>query len=79
MVAIMLAEKEIQPSSSPSRPASQSSARELNPSLDINALKLTEMGYVPSLKGNYSVFSMLGVGLSLLNSWFAISAALNHE
>lgn len=64
-------EKEI--SSSPARPVSPSS---LKHSLDNDALKLTEMGYVPSLKRNYSVFSILGVGFSLTNSWFAISAAL---
>ena len=67
----MASEKEI--TGSPARAASPSS---LKPSLDNDALKLTEMGYVPSLKRNYSVFSILGVGFSLTNSWFAISAAL---
>ncbi|KAL9099532.1 MAG: hypothetical protein Q9163_004980 [Psora crenata] len=44
--------------------------------LDHDALKLAEMGYIPSLKRNYTIFSILGAGFSLTNSWFAISAAL---
>ena len=70
----MSSEKEIQHNQS--RSHSQSSTPDLKPSLDNDALKLTEMGYVPSLKRNYSVFSILGVGFSLTNSWFAISAAM---
>jgi len=34
------------------------------------------MGYVQDMKRNYSVWSVLGVGFSLTNSWFGISAAL---
>jgi len=45
-------------------------------SLDTDALKLAGMGYTQDLKRNYSVLSVLGVGFSLTNSWFAISAAL---
>ena len=45
-------------------------------SLDLDALKLAEMGYAQDMKRNYSVISVLGVGFSLTNSWFAISAAL---
>ena len=45
-------------------------------SLDSDALKLAEMGYTQDMKRNYSVISVLGVGFSLTNSWFAISAAL---
>lgn len=67
----MSTEKEI--NSPTSRPVSHSSQK---PSLDHDALKLTEMGYLPVLKRNYSVLSILGVGFSLTNSWFAISAAL---
>lgn len=44
--------------------------------LDLDALKLVEMGYTQDLKRNYSVISVLGVGFSLTNSWFGISAAL---
>lgn len=34
------------------------------------------MGYSQDMKRNFSVFSVLGVGFSLTNSWFGISAAL---
>jgi choline transport protein len=45
-------------------------------SVDNDALKLAEMGYSQDLRRNFSVWSVLGVGFSLTNSWFAISAAL---
>ena len=45
-------------------------------SLDSDAQKLAEMGYSQDLRRNYSVLSVLGVGFSLTNSWFGISAAL---
>ncbi|KAF1991637.1 amino acid transporter [Aulographum hederae CBS 113979] len=45
-------------------------------SLDADALKLAEMGYAQDMKRNFSVWSVLGVGFSLTNSWFGISAAL---
>ena len=45
-------------------------------SLDTDALALTQMGYTPTLKRNYTWFSLLGVGFSLTNSWWGISAAL---
>jgi choline transport protein len=38
--------------------------------------KLLEMGYQQDMRRNFSVWSVLGVGFSLTNSWFAISAAL---
>ena len=44
--------------------------------IDQEALKLAEMGYHQSLARNYSLLSILGVGFSLTNSWFGISAAL---
>lgn len=56
-------------------PASNLSNEDLK-SLDSDALKLTSMGYKPALRRNYSVLSVLAVGFSLTNSWFAISAAL---
>lgn len=44
--------------------------------LDADALKLAEMGYVQDMRRNFSVWSVLGVGFSLTNSWFGISAAM---
>jgi choline transport protein len=44
--------------------------------VDLNALKLAEMGYTQDMSRNFSVWSVLGVGFSLTNSWFGISAAL---
>ena len=44
--------------------------------LDVDAFKLAEMGYQQDMKRNFSVWSVLGVGFSLTNSWFAISSAL---
>ncbi|KAF1916823.1 amino acid/polyamine transporter I [Ampelomyces quisqualis] len=45
-------------------------------SIDVDALKLAEMGYSQDMGRNFSVWSVLGVGFSLTNSWFGISAAL---
>lgn len=40
-------------------------------------LKLAaDTGYVPELRRNFSVWSLLGVGFGLTNSWFGISASL---
>jgi choline transport protein len=47
-----------------------------NSSVDVDALKLAEMGYTQDMSRNFSVWSVLGVGFSLTNSWFGISAAL---
>ncbi|KAI9752349.1 MAG: multiprotein-bridging factor 1 [Chaenotheca gracillima] len=44
--------------------------------IDSDALKLAEMGYSQDMQRNFSVWSVLGVGFSLTNSWFGISAAL---
>lgn len=41
-----------------------------------DALQLAEMSYAQDLRRKFSVWSVLGVGFSLTNSWFAISAAL---
>ena len=46
------------------------------PVVDLDALKLVEMGYSQEMSRNFSVWSVLGVGFSLTNSWFGISAAL---
>lgn len=45
-------------------------------SVDEDAMKLAEMGYTQDMQRNFSVWSVLGVGFSLTNSWFGISAAL---
>jgi choline transport protein len=45
-------------------------------SIDLDAMKLAEMGYTQDMSRNFSVWSVLGVGFSLTNSWFGISAAL---
>lgn len=44
--------------------------------MDEDALKLAEMGYTQDMQRNFSVLSLLGVGFSLTNSWFGISASL---
>ncbi|KAF2083434.1 choline transport protein, partial [Saccharata proteae CBS 121410] len=44
--------------------------------IDADAAKLATMGYTQDLQRNFSVWSVLGVGFSLTNSWFGISAAL---
>jgi choline transport protein len=45
-------------------------------SIDEDAMKLAEMGYTQEMQRNFSVWSVLGVGFSLTNSWFGVSAAL---
>jgi choline transport protein len=45
-------------------------------SVDLDAIKLAEMGYTQDMQRNFSVWSVLGVGFSLTNSWFGISAAM---
>ena len=44
--------------------------------LDSDALALASMGYTPDLPRSHSVLSILGLGFSLTNSWWGISAAL---
>ncbi|KAI9823426.1 MAG: hypothetical protein M1832_002436 [Thelocarpon impressellum] len=44
--------------------------------LDTDAMKLAGMGYTQDMQRNFSVWSVLGVGFSLTNSWFGISASL---
>ncbi|CAN6674933.1 choline transport protein [Trichomonascus vanleenenianus] len=44
--------------------------------MDKDAMKLAEMGYKPELRRNFSIWSVLGVGFGLTNSWFGISASL---
>ncbi|KAJ4369074.1 choline transporter [Neocucurbitaria cava] len=64
------AEKQLSPSVSPDVETAQNSP------VDPDALKLAEMGYTQDMSRNFSVWSVLGVGFSLTNSWFGISAAL---
>ena len=45
-------------------------------SLDDDALHLAQMGYSQELKRNYTWISLFGVGFTLTNSWWGISAAL---
>ncbi|KAH7345016.1 amino acid/polyamine transporter I [Rhizoctonia solani] len=43
---------------------------------DVDTRKLVEMGYQPQLHRNFSIWSILGVGFSVTNSWWGISAGL---
>lgn len=45
-------------------------------SADTDAARLADMGYAQDMKRNFSVWSVLGVGFSLTNSWWGVSAAL---
>jgi len=60
----------------PSSSISKDVEPSLKASVDADALKLAEMGYTQDMKRKYTVWSVLGVGFSLTNSWFGISAAL---
>ena len=44
--------------------------------LDEDVMKLEQMGYPQSLSRRFSIWSVLGSGFSLTNSWFGISGAL---
>ncbi|KAK4891011.1 choline transporter [Elasticomyces elasticus] len=43
---------------------------------DADAVRLAELGYTQVLTRKFSVWSLLGVGFSLTNSWFGLSAAM---
>lgn len=43
---------------------------------DSDNAKLEQMGYKAELQRSFSIWSVLGVGFGLTNSWFGISAAL---
>ncbi|KAH7361263.1 amino acid/polyamine transporter I [Pyrenochaeta sp. MPI-SDFR-AT-0127] len=45
-------------------------------SIDTDTFNLAQMGYTQDLSRNFSVWSVLGVGFSLTNSWIGISAGL---
>lgn len=63
-------EKQLSPTVSPDVEATRTTT------VDQDALKLAEMGYSQDMNRNFSVWSVLGVGFSLTNSWFGISAAM---
>ena len=44
--------------------------------LDMDAKRLAEMGYTQDMGRKFSVISVLGVGFSLTNSWFGVSAGM---
>ncbi|KAI1608356.1 amino acid/polyamine transporter I [Exophiala viscosa] len=44
--------------------------------LDDDETRLAEMGYKQELRRNFSVISVLGLGFSLTNSWWAITAGM---
>lgn len=44
---------------------------------DTDALKLAELGYTQDVKRNFSVWSVLGVGFSITNSWLGIALSLS--
>lgn len=44
--------------------------------MNIDDLKVAEHGYKPELRRNFTVWSLLGAGFGLTNSWFGISASL---
>jgi choline transport protein len=48
---------------------SNGSSSELSGSVDSDGMQLASMGYTQDLKRNYSVWSILGAGFSLTNSW----------
>jgi choline transport protein len=65
---------EIQASAPPSEDSPQPSK---DPStLDADAKRLADMGYDQDMARKFSVWSVLGVGFSLSNSWWAVSAAM---
>jgi len=48
----------------------------MSATIDADALALATMGYTPALPRSHTILSVLGLGFSLTNSWFAISVAL---
>ncbi len=44
--------------------------------MNIDDLRVAEHGYKPELRRNFSIWSLLGVGFGLTNSWFGVSASL---
>jgi choline transport protein len=48
----------------------------LDSTSDADAERLAEMGYTQTLQRHFSVWSVLGLGFSLTNSWWAVSAAM---
>ena len=69
-----MADEKIRPTTS--SPSSGDDVSGLKGLGDTDAMKLEAMGYKQDMKRNFSILSLLGVGFSLTNSWFGISAAL---
>jgi len=44
--------------------------------LNVDDVKVAEHGYKPELRRHFNIWSLLGVGFGLTNSWFGISASL---
>lgn len=44
--------------------------------LNVDDARLAEHGYKPELRRHFTIWSLLGVGFGLTNSWFGISASL---
>lgn len=40
--------------------------------MDADALRLAELGYTQDMRRNFSIWSLLGVGFSLTNSWYCL-------
>lgn len=44
--------------------------------VDVNDIRLAEHGYKPELRRHFNIWSLLGIGFGLTNSWLGISVAL---
>jgi choline transport protein len=58
------------------RPSFSPSSSDVTDNINPDADRLAAMGYSQDMKRNFSMWSVLGVGFSLTNSWFGISTAL---
>ena len=56
----------------PPSPPDDIEVRKSTSSMDVDALRLAELGYTQEMGRNFSVWSVLGVGFSLTNSWFGL-------
>jgi choline transport protein len=55
---------------------SPSSSTPLHEPDDSDAIRFAALGYEQSMERKFSVWSIMGVGFSLTNSWFGLSSAL---
>ena len=56
---------------SPSAPSPDVEGRKSS-IMDADALRLAELGYTQDMRRNFSIWSLLGVGFSLTNSWYCL-------